>query len=72
MKAAARITTPSRDKWRYGERYLRHVGADGEVSCEIVPLRKEDLLYPEEGDRPVLTDDHSDLTRTHFPIIIKR
>jgi Uma2 family endonuclease len=46
------------EPWRYGSRYLRHVRPDGEVSYEEVPLKKEDLLYPEEGDRPVLTEGH--------------
>jgi len=46
------------DPWRYGSRYLRREGPDGAVSYEEVPLRKEDLLHPEEGDRPVLTEGH--------------
>ena len=47
------------DPWRYGERYRLVVGPDGEEDSEVVPLRKRDLLFPEEGDRPVLTMGHT-------------
>ncbi len=50
---------PEHDKWRYGTRSIKHVGRNGRVSYELVPLKKEDLLFPQEGDRLVLTDDHS-------------
>jgi Uma2 family endonuclease len=45
----------------YGWRYVRRKQADGTEKVEEVPLRKEDLLYPEEGDfvvqEPVHTRD---------------
>lgn len=49
---------PEDDPWRYGERHVPHVGRDGKVFYETVPLKKEDLLFPEEGDRPVITQGH--------------
>jgi Uma2 family endonuclease len=69
MKGTARETSPDTDPWRYGERHLRRVGPDGQVSYERVPLRKEDLLFPQEGDRPVLTDDHSQDWRYLFGVL---
>ncbi len=39
-------------------RTSRHEGPDGAVTYEEVPLQKEDLLYPEEGDRLVLNEGH--------------
>jgi hypothetical protein len=59
MKAAARATAPDADPWRLGVRYRRVVGPDGEEHVEELPLRPEDLLYPEEGDQPVYTRGHS-------------
>jgi hypothetical protein len=45
----------------YGWRYIKRVQPDGTERYEEVPLRKEDLLYPEEGDfvvqEPVHTRD---------------
>ena len=41
------------DPFRLGTRYLKEVGPDGEVSYRMVPLREEDLLFPQEEDRPV-------------------
>jgi hypothetical protein len=69
MKGTARATTAEADRWRYGERHLRRVGPDGRVSYERVPLKKEDLLFPQEGDRPVLTDDHSQDWRYLFGVL---
>jgi Uma2 family endonuclease len=53
------VQVEKEDPWRYGYRHIRHEGADGSVSYEEVPLRKEDLLYPEEGDRVLNTDGHT-------------
>jgi hypothetical protein len=58
MKATARVTKPETDRWRYGYRMAPRV-RNGGVEYSPVPLRKLDLLFPQEGDRPVLTDDHS-------------
>ncbi len=38
------------DPWYIGWRYERREGLDGEETIERVPLRSEDLLYPQEGD----------------------
>ncbi len=59
MKTTARVTKPETDRWRYGERHVPHVDRNGEIYYSTVPLKKADLLFPQEGDRPVLTDDHS-------------
>ena len=59
MKATERVTKPATDRWRYGERHAPRVRSDGEIYYQRLPLRKLDLLFPQEGDRPVLTDDHS-------------
>ena len=36
-----------------------HEEPDGTVWYEQVPLKQRDLLFPEEGDRPVLNNDHT-------------
>jgi len=46
------------DPFRYGWRYRRTVGADGAVRFEQVPLRREDLLFPEEEDVHLTSDRH--------------
>jgi len=38
------------DPWYIGWRYERREGPDGQVKMERVPLRQEDLLYPQEED----------------------
>src|SRR2546423_13989801 len=43
-------TTPSGDQFRYGWRFVRRVGANGEADLEQVPLTLEDVLHPQEGD----------------------
>jgi colicin import membrane protein len=47
------------DPWRYGWRYVRRVGPDGTEYIEEVPLRQEDLLFPEESDFVVNTTAHN-------------
>jgi colicin import membrane protein len=47
------------DPWRYGWRYVRQTGPDGETRHEQVPLTEEDLLFPEEGDFAVNTQGHN-------------
>lgn len=59
----------------YGWRYVRHLRPNGTEVIEEVPLREEDLLYPEEGDfvvyEPVHTRDfiycHSTLEAFYAP-----
>src|SRR6476646_8540214 len=51
------LVDPS-DPFHLGIRYLKEVGPDGEVTYREVPLREEDLLFHEEGDRLVITDIH--------------
>jgi colicin import membrane protein len=46
------------DPWRLGWRYVRHVGPNGEISCEQIPLTEDGLLFPEEGDFVVTNDIH--------------
>jgi colicin import membrane protein len=47
------------DPFWLGRRYLKEVGPDGEETYREVPLREEDLLFPQEGDRLVLTESHT-------------
>jgi Uma2 family endonuclease len=49
---------PEDDPFRYGVRYRRVYRDDGTFTVKAVPLRQEDLLFPEEEDRPVVTDGH--------------
>ena len=64
MRSVARTTrspevpTPGVDPFRHGIRYLRRTLPNGEVVSEPVPLRPEDLLFPEEGVHPVIKDGH--------------
>lgn len=54
---------PEPDPFRYGWRYVKVVGPDGEETLDQVPLSPEDVLFPETGDFIVQTDAHqSDLT----------
>jgi hypothetical protein len=41
-----------------GYRYLKRIGPDGEERYEEVPLRTEDLLYPQEGDWVATNEAH--------------
>ena len=54
---------PEPDPFRYGWRYVKRVGPDGEETLDQIPLSLEDVLFPETGDFIVQTDAHnSDLT----------
>lgn len=54
---------PEPDPFRYGWRYVKRVGPDGEEMLDQIPLSLEDVLFPEMGDFIVQTDAHnSDLT----------
>ncbi len=54
---------PEPDPFRYGWRYVKRVGPDGEETLDQIPLSLEDVLFPEMGDFIVQTDAHnSDLT----------
>ena len=54
---------PEPDPFRYGWRYVKRVGPDGEETLDQIPLSLEDVLFPEMGDFIVRTDAHnSDLT----------
>ena len=43
---------------QYGWRYLKVARPDGREDIEVVPLREEDLLHPQEGDFLVQNDFH--------------
>ena len=58
MSEPEKITDQKADPFRLGRRYLKEVGPDGEETYREVPLREEDLLFPQEGDRLVVTDPH--------------
>ena len=53
-----KVTEREADPFWLGTRYLKEVGPDGEVRYREVPLREEDLLFPQEGDRLVVNDSH--------------
>ncbi len=54
----------------YGWRYLKRTQPDGIEKYEEVPLRKEDLLYPEEGDTVVQKPPHMrDLEYCHINLM---
>jgi colicin import membrane protein len=38
------------DPFRYGWRYVRRTQSDGTTVIDEIPLTRDDLLYPEEGD----------------------
>jgi colicin import membrane protein len=46
------------DPYRYGWRYVRQLGPDGEETFAQVPLTQEDVLHPEEGDFIVQSNAH--------------
>jgi len=47
------------DPFRYGWRHVRRKQADGTEKVDVVPLSKEDLLYPELGDFVVDDPQHT-------------
>jgi Uma2 family endonuclease len=49
------------DPWRYGWRYVRREGPDGQIKMEREPLRQEDLLYPQEDDFIVNNPLHDEI-----------
>jgi colicin import membrane protein len=59
IEAQASPPPEKEDPWRYGWRYVRRVGPDGTEYIEEVPLRQEDLLFPEESDFVVNTTAHN-------------
>lgn len=46
------------DPFRHGVRHVPRTLDDGTVVYDQIPLRQEDLLFPEEWDRHVITDGH--------------
>jgi Uma2 family endonuclease len=51
------------DPFRYGWRYVRHVGTDGAETWEQVPLTLVDVLHPQEGDHIVQNAGHAERCR---------
>ncbi len=58
--SVARRTDKKTDPFRLGWRYLKRPqpNADGDYEYDEVPLRDEDLLFPQEGDFIVLNENH--------------
>ncbi len=52
--------TPQPDPFRYGWRYLRRPEADGTMTTVRVPLRREDVLHPQEDDFIVQNETHEE------------
>lgn len=50
---------PAEEEEFYGWRYKPVVGPDGTTTYQEVPLTKEDLLFPEEGDQIVYPHIHT-------------
>jgi Uma2 family endonuclease len=60
-EAIAQTSATTEDPFRIGYRYV-HTGqldAKGRPESEMVPLTMEDFLHPQEGDRFLLTDNHT-------------
>ena len=53
-----KIEEKQADPFWLGTRYLKEVGPDGEERSRMVPLREEDLLFPQEEDRLVVNYWH--------------
>jgi colicin import membrane protein len=51
--------SPQEDPWYYGWRYVDQIGPDGQITTVQVPLKKEDVLHPQEDDFIVQNDDHT-------------
>ncbi len=49
---------PELDPFRYGWRYVRQPGPDGNMVPVQVPLQQEDVLHPQEDDFIVQNDDN--------------
>jgi colicin import membrane protein len=49
---------PEQDPFRYGWRYVRRPTPDGDVELHQVPLTREDLLDPREGDFMIQSTTH--------------
>jgi hypothetical protein len=52
--------TPQPDPFRYGWRYVRRPEADGTVTTVRIPLRREDVLHPQEDDFIVQNETHEE------------
>ena len=52
-------TTLPEELFRLGYRWVKQTRPDGTVEMGVTPLLPEDLLYPEEEDRPVVRYDHT-------------
>jgi len=47
------------DPFRLGHRWVRRTLPDGSVKLDVTPLLPEDLLFPEEEDRPMVRPEHT-------------
>lgn len=54
----AQVPSSADDPFRYGWRYVKHVGQDGVTTFEQVPLTLEDVLHPQEEDFIVHSEEH--------------
>jgi hypothetical protein len=68
MSTVRQSRIPEQDPWHYGTRSVKRSGPGGRVYYDLVPLKKEDLLFPQEEDRLVLTDEHSTDYRYLFTV----
>jgi hypothetical protein len=60
LETSSSELTPQPDPFRYGWRYVRRPEPDGTVSAVRVPLRREDVLHPQEDDYIVQNETHEE------------
>jgi Uma2 family endonuclease len=58
LEPARSDAPPPEDPFRYGWRWVRHVGPDGTEGYEQIPLKLSDVLHPQEGDFIVESPAH--------------
>src|SRR5438046_2938972 len=61
-----RTNAPSTDPFYLGTRYRKEAGPDGKVHFVEVPLKPEDLLFPQEFDHVVNTPFHNRIVATIY------
>ena len=65
-------TPADENPFRYGWRFVRHTGPDGQETWEQVPLTLEDVLHPQEGDHISENDVHEQECRYLADIFNRR
>ena len=58
VETSTSSTTEAQEPFYYGWRYVRRRYPNGREVVEQVPLTREDVLYPQEGDFVIQNDNH--------------